>query len=218
MPSPPEIRRPWWRFSWVGDRRACREARHDQFSRPNLIKLWLDVLPGHHREAARRSSSYKRREVNDRTASRAASLGNVPLTLSRSKPRWAGAETAANRMRSEGRNSMARMPLAGTRHSIWMNPSGVTPICGSGSCCSPHEEKCHRSQRFYFYGRLVRIIIGQAVEIDQAICDRVQSEQSEHGEDFFRHTRGFNLAPLSFLERSSAKEWRCPPVPLTSGI
>lgn len=77
-----------------------------------------------------------RREVNGRTASRATSLCNMPLTLSRSTPRWAGAEMAANRIRPEDRNSMARIPLVGNRHSICANPSGVTPICGAASCRS----------------------------------------------------------------------------------
>ena len=56
--------------------------------------------------------------VNGETAFRVASLGKVPWTLKRSIPGWVGAEMAANRMRPEIRNSMARMPLVGTRHSI----------------------------------------------------------------------------------------------------
>ena len=79
----------------------------------------------------------ERREVNGRTALRVASLGNVPLTRSRSRPGLAGVEMAANRIRPEGRNSIAKMPSIGTRHSICMNPSGLIPISGSGNCRSP---------------------------------------------------------------------------------
>ena len=72
-------------------------------------------------------------EVNDRRASIAWDLGKVPLTLDRISPGWLDAETAAKRMRLVGRNSMARMPSGGMRHSICARPLGLMPISGSDS-------------------------------------------------------------------------------------
>ena len=72
-------------------------------------------------------------EVNDWRASRTSDLGRVPLTLDRMSPCWVDAETAAKRMRLVGRNSMARMPFGGMRHSICAKPLGLMPISGSDS-------------------------------------------------------------------------------------
>ena len=78
---------------------------------------------------------------------------------------------------------MARIPLLGNRHSICANPSGVTPICGSGQLSFAHKKKGQRSQRFKHHGRLVRVVLDKLAEIVEPVRDCIESEQSEDSND-----------------------------------
>ena len=55
-----------------------------------------------------------------------------------------------------------------------------------------HEEKGHRSQRFNRYGRLVRLVLDKLAEVIEPVCDRIESERSEDGNDLLVRTRALD--------------------------
>lgn len=55
----------------------------------------------------------------------------------------------------------------------------------SGQLSFAHEEKSHRSQRFKRHGWLVGVVLDKLSEVVEPVCDRIESERSEDGNDFF---------------------------------
>lgn len=102
--------------------------------------------------------------------------------------RDSGESDQTGRQELHGQNAVGWEPPLDLRQSV----RGDADLW-SGQLSFAHEEKGHRSQRFKRHGRLVGVVLSKLAEVVEPVCDCIESERSENGNDFLVRTRALDL-------------------------